>query len=127
MLTPENLRYTKSHEWVRVDGDRATVGISDFAQHELGDVVYLELPEVGTTLEAGGTFGTVESVKAVSDLYAPVSGTVVERNEALLEAPEGINTSPYDAGWLLVLQLTNPAEVDGLLDAAQYEAANADH
>lgn len=123
MNTPDNLRYAASHEWVRVDGDRATVGISDFAQHELGDVVYLDLPKVGQTFRAGASFGTVESVKAVSDLYAPVSGEVVEINEPLLDAPEGINNSPYDNGWLVVLKLSDPAEVDALMDAAAYEAA----
>jgi glycine cleavage system H protein len=120
MNHPENLRYSKSHEWVRVDGDRATVGITDFAQHELGDVVYLELPEVGRTLRAEAIFGTVESVKAVSDLYAPVSGEVVEVNTALQDAPEGINNSPYDTGWMLVVRLSDPAEVDALMDAAAY-------
>jgi glycine cleavage system H protein len=122
MNHPADLRYASSHEWVRVEGDRATVGITDHAQHELGDVVYLDLPKVGQTFRAGATFGTVESVKAVSDLYAPVSGEVLEVNEALADAPEGINHSPYSTGWMIVLQMSNPAELDALLDAAGYEA-----
>ncbi len=123
MHHPDNLRYSSSHEWVRVDGDEATIGISDFAQHELGDVVYLELPEVGRTYRAGSVFGTVESVKAVSDLYAPVSGEVIRRNEPLIPAPEGINNSPYDNGWLIVLRLSDPGELNALMDAATYEAS----
>ena len=126
MNTPENLRYAKSHEWARIEGDRATIGITDFAQHELGDVVYLDLPRVGQTFRAGASFGTVESVKAVSDLYAPLSGEVVEINEALIDAPEGINNSPYDTGWMIVVKLSEPAEADGLMDAAAY-AAQAAH
>jgi glycine cleavage system H protein len=125
MIHPEDLRYAASHEWVRVDGDRATVGITDFAQHELGDVVYLELPEKGRTFRAGAVFGTVESVKAVSDLYAPVSGEVVEVNEPLADAPEGVNNSPYDTGWMIVLRMENPAELDNLLDAAAYQASTS--
>ena len=125
MHTPENLRYAKTHEWARIDGDRATIGITDFAQHELGDVVYLDLPKPGQTFRAGASFGTVESVKAVSDLYAPLSGEVVEINETLLDAPEGINNSPYDNGWMLVLKLTDPSEADALMDAAAYEASAA--
>jgi glycine cleavage system H protein len=127
MHHPDNLRYAKTHEWVRVDGDRATVGITDFAQHELGDVVYLELPQPGKTFRAGASFGTVESVKAVSDLYAPVSGEVVEVNEALQDAPEGVNNSPYDTGWMIVLKMSDPSEVSALMDAAAYEASNAGH
>lgn len=122
MNHPADLRYATSHEWVRVDGDRAVVGITDHAQHELGDVVYLDLPKVGQTFRAGATFGTVESVKAVSDLYAPVSGEVMEVNEALVDAPEGINNSPYATGWMIALRMSNPAELDALLDAAAYEA-----
>src|SRR5689334_2419028 len=99
MNHPADLRYAATHEWVRVEGDRAVVGITDHAQHELGDVVYLDLPKVGQTFRAGAAFGTVESVKAVSDLYAPVSGEVVEVNEALADATEGVNTSPYATGW----------------------------
>jgi glycine cleavage system H protein len=125
MHTPENLRYAKTHEWARIEGDRATVGITDFAQHELGDVVYLDLPKVGQTFRAGAAFGTVESVKAVSDLYAPLSGEVVEINEPLMDAPEGINNSPYDNGWMLVLKMSDPAEADALMDAAAYQACAA--
>lgn len=125
MNTPTDLRYAKSHEWARIDGDRATIGITDFAQHELGDVVYLDLPKVGQSFRAGASFGTVESVKAVSDLYAPLSGEVVEINEALLDAPEGVNNSPYDNGWMIVLKLSDPAEADALMDAATYQASAA--
>ncbi|MGV3724951.1 MAG: glycine cleavage system protein GcvH [Actinomycetota bacterium] len=127
MHHPENLRYSSTHEWVRVDGDRATIGISDHAQHELGDVVYLDLPPVGRTLRAGAALGSIESVKAVSDLYAPVSGEVVEINQALLDAPEQVNSSPYDAGWMITLKMSDPAEVDALLDAKAYEATAASH
>src|SRR5437870_4259505 len=100
MNHPDNLKYSSSHEWVRVEGDRATIGITDYAQHELGDVVYLDLPKCGQTFRAGAVFGTVESVKAVSDLYAPVSGEVVEVNEPLQERPEAVNASPYEEGWM---------------------------
>jgi len=127
MNYPDNLRYSSSHEWVRVDGDRATVGITDFAQHELGDVVYLDLPDVGRQCRAGVVFGTVESVKAVSDLYSPVSGTVVEVNEDLPDTPETLNSSPYEAGWMMVVRMSDPAEVEGLMDAATYEASLASH
>lgn len=127
MHLPDNLRYSSTHEWVRVDGDRATIGISDHAQHELGDVVYLDLPQVGKTFRAGAPFGSIESVKAVSDLYAPVSGEVVEVNQALLDAPEQVNSSPYEAGWMLVLRMSNPSEVDALLDAKAYEATAGTH
>jgi glycine cleavage system H protein len=127
MHHPDNLRYAKTHEWVRVDGDRATVGITDYAQHELGDVVYLELPDAGKSFRTGATFGTVESVKAVSDLYAPVSGEVVEVNTELQDAPEGVNNSPYDTGWMIVVKMNDPSEADALMDAAAYEAAIASH
>lgn len=122
MNHPDDLRYSPTHEWVRVDGERATVGITDFAQHELGDVVYLELPAVGRSFQKGAAFGTVESVKAVSDVYSPVSGEVLEVNTALQDAPEGINNSPHEEGWMLVLRMTDPAEVDSLMDAATYES-----
>jgi glycine cleavage system H protein len=117
---PDNLRYTKTHEWVRADGDRATVGITDYAQLELGDIVYLDLPKTGRTLKQEDPFGAVESVKAVSDLYAPVSGEVAEVNESLPETPEEINGDPYERGWLLVIRMSNPGEVQGLMTAAQY-------
>lgn len=120
--TPTDLRYAKTHEWVRIDGDEVVVGISDYAQHALGDVVFAELPEVGRTLTAGEPFGVVESVKAASDVYAPVGGEVTAINEALLDAPETLNTDPYDSGWMLKLKPSNlEAERANLLDAAAYE------
>ena len=120
MANPDDLRYSKEHEWVRVDGTRATVGITSFAADELGDIVFVELPEVGTALKQFATFGVVESVKAVSDLYAPVSGEVVEVNEALRSAPELLNSDPFGEGWILKLELADPAELDVLMDAAAY-------
>ncbi len=126
MNHPTELRYSKTHEWVRLAGDRATIGITDFAQHELGDVVYLELPEPGKTFRAEALFGTVESVKAVSDLYTPLSGEVLEVNAALTEDPGRINSSPYDDGWMLVIRISEPAEVANLLDSAAYEAFTAE-
>ena len=114
--------YTEEHEWIRVDGDQATVGITDFAQGQLGDIVFVELPEEGATLEAGDSFGTVESVKAVSDLYSPVGGEVVEVNEALNDNPEKINEDPYGDGWICLIEPTDGAELDGLLDGAAYRA-----
>jgi len=122
MEFPEELKYTEEHEWVLVEGDLATIGISDFAQDSLGDVVFVELPEVGTEVTAGKAFGVVESVKAVSDVYAPVSGTVEEVNEELPEAPEIINTSPYGDGWMVKIRISDPVELDGLMDAAAYQA-----
>ena len=126
MAYPSDYRYTKEHEWVRVQGDIATVGITDYAQHELGDVVYVEMPKPGTKLNAGQSLGTVESVKAVSDIYAPVSGEVTEVNAALTGAPETINKNPHGAAWLVKLKLSNPSEVAKLLDSATYEAFIAD-
>lgn len=119
---PPDCRYTKSHEWVKIEGDTATVGITDHAQEELGDIVYIELPEVGRVLAPDDTFGTVESVKAVSELYAPVSGEVVAVNESLGGAEAAINESPYESGWLIKVKLRNPAEADDLLDAQTYKA-----
>ena len=121
-MYPEQLRYTKEHEWVGLEGDVATIGITDHAQEELGDIVYVELPKPGTKLEKGKTLGSVESVKAVSDIYAPVSGEVMEVNETLAEAPEKINKDPHGDAWLLKIRLTAPGDVSGLLSAAQYEA-----
>jgi glycine cleavage system H protein len=118
---PAELRYSKEHEWVRVDGNQATVGITYFAQEELGDIVFVELPEVGTELESNQTFGTVESVKTVSDLFAPVSGKVVQVNGALTDSPERVNVSPYEDGWMVVVELANPDDLHTLLDAAGYE------
>jgi glycine cleavage system H protein len=122
MAYPVNYRYTKEHEWVDVKGDVAAIGITDYAQHELGDVVFVELPKVGAKIEAGKTFGTVESVKAVSDIYAPASGEVVEANDVLHNTPEKINTDPHSDGWLIKIRLVSPAELSGLMDAAAYEA-----
>ena len=119
MAYPANLKYTKDHEWVDVAGERGRVGITDYAQQQLGDVVFLELPEVGATLTAGQSFGTVESVKAVSELYAPVSGEVIEVNEALKGKPEALNADPH-GNWMIVVKLSNPAETGQLLDATQY-------
>ncbi len=121
-MTPENLRYTKEHEWVRVEGDRGTIGITDYAQKQLGDVVFLELPEKGRTVKAGENFGTVESVKAVSELFCPVSGEVADSNAALVKAPEAINTDPYGQGWMIVVKLSDPGQIAGLMDAKAYEA-----
>ena len=119
---PADVRYTKSHEWVRLEGDVATVGITEFAQSELGDVVYVELPEVGRALQAEETFGSVESVKAVSDIYAPIAGTVVETNAALGAQSELVNTDPYGKGFLIKLRVDDPASVANLLDASAYQA-----
>lgn len=119
MAYPAGLKYTKDHEWLELSGDQGKVGITDFAQAQLGDVVYLELPEVGTTVKAGETFGNIESVKAVSELYAPVSGEVVEVNTALKEKPESVNTDPHSS-WMVVIKLSDPAEVGQLLDVTQY-------
>jgi glycine cleavage system H protein len=116
-------RYTKEHEWVHVEGNRARVGITEHAQEELGDVVFVELPSVGTVVQKGGLLGTVESVKAVSDVYAPVSGKVVETNGELESSPELINQEPHGSGWIVVIELSNPEEVNGLLDAAGYQAS----
>lgn len=120
-MYPADLKYTKDHEWVRLEGDTATIGITDFAQRQLGDVVYVDLPEVGAALSAGQTFGTIESVKAVSELYAPVSGEVIEVNTALKNAPEDVNAKAYDA-WMIKVRLANAAEADGLMDAAAYQS-----
>ena len=120
MAYPDDLRYSKEHEWVRVEGTRATIGITSFAADELGDIVFVELPDVGTALKQFQTFGVVESVKAVSDLYSPVSGEVVEVSEALRSAPELLNSDPFGEGWILKVELADPAELDVLMDAAAY-------
>ena len=120
MAYPDDLRYSKEHEWVRAEGTRATIGITSFAADELGDIVFVELPEVGTALKQFATFGVVESVKAVSDLYAPVSAEVVEVNEALRNAPELLNSDAFGDGWILKVELADPAELDVLMDAAAY-------
>ncbi len=122
MEFPEDLRYTEQHEWARVDGDRVQVGITDYAQDALGDVVYVDVPEVGSTVKAGEPFGEVESTKSVSDVYAPIGGTVLERNTRLADAPELVNQDPYGDGWMIVIQASDPGELEGLLDAAAYTA-----
>jgi glycine cleavage system H protein len=126
MAYPAQYRYTKEHEWIDVKDGVATIGITDYAQHELGDVVFVELPKVGTKTVAGKSFGTVESVKAVSELYAPAAGEVIDVNAALQNTPEKINTDPHGAGWLTKIRLSNAAEIAGLMDAAAYEAYIAD-
>ena len=124
-MVPSELRYTTDHEWVRVDGGTATIGVTDFAAQQLGDVVFVDLPSAGTKLDQFGTFGVVESVKAVSDLYAPVSGEVVESNAELAAQPELINSDPYGAGWMLKVTMSDAAQVASLLDAAAYEKLTA--
>jgi len=121
-MYPSDLKYDKEHEWVRLEGDLAVIGITDFAQDQLGDVVYVDLPAEGDTVKAGETFGEIESVKSVSELYSPVSGEVVEVNSALDDAPEVVNAEPYGDGWMIQVKLDDPAEVDGLMSAAEYEA-----
>jgi glycine cleavage system H protein len=125
-MVPPDLRYTKDHEWVRTDGDSATVGITEYAANQLGDIVFVELPDEGKKLDQFGTFGVVESVKAVSDLFAPISGEVVESNGALTGKPELVNADPYGDGWMIRLEVANKEEIDGLLDAAAYDALIAE-
>lgn len=122
MSYPENYRYTKEHEWVSAEGDTGTIGITLHAQGELGDIVYVDLPKIGALVETGQSFGSVESVKAVSDIYAPVSGEVIEINALLADAPEKLNEDPHGAAWLVKLKLSDPAQVAALLDAAAYQA-----
>ncbi|MDQ2934119.1 MAG: glycine cleavage system protein GcvH [Chloroflexota bacterium] len=124
-MYPDDLRYSKEHEWVRVQGSRATIGITNFAADELGDIVFVELPEPGAQLTQFASFGVVESVKAVSDLYAPVSGEVAEVNDALREKPELLNADPFGEGWILRVELKAPDEVERLMDAAAYQAQTA--
>ncbi len=121
MAYPADLKYTKEHEWIRVDGDTGAIGITDFAQQQLGDVVYVELPDVGSTITAGQVFGTIESVKAVSELFAPVTGEVVATNGELKDRPDQVNSKPHDA-WMVKVKLANPGEAAGLMDTAAYEA-----
>jgi glycine cleavage system H protein len=118
-MYPAELKYTTDHEWMRIDGDLGRVGITDYAQQQLGDVVYVDLPAVGTAVEKGQSFGSIESVKAVSELFAPVTGEIVEVNTALKDTPEIVNTDPHGA-WMVVIRLANPAETEGLLDSVQY-------
>jgi glycine cleavage system H protein len=120
MTYPTNLKYTKDHEWIELAGDRGKVGITDYAQQQLGDVVYVELPEAGTKLKQGQSFGTIESVKAVSELYSPAAGEVVEVNTALKDKPEAINKDPHGS-WMIVIRLASPGDATGLLDAAAYQ------
>ena len=122
MNFPGNLRYTKDHEWISLNGNEATIGITDFAQRELGDIVYVEVETVGKALEAGSVFGTVEAVKTVSDLFLPVAGKVTELNPALAGAPELVNADPYGKGWMIKMTVSSPADVEALMDAAAYEA-----
>jgi glycine cleavage system H protein len=121
-MFPEDLKYYKEHEWVRTEGDMATIGISDYAQSALGDIVYLELPEIGETLSAGDTFGEVESVKSVSQLFTPVGGEIVDVNTGLANAPETINSNPYDEGWMIKVKMSDIAELDELMSGSEYQA-----
>ena len=126
MEFPEEFKYTEEHEWIMVEKELATIGITDFAQDALGDVVFVELPEVGAVLEVGKPFGVVESVKAVSDIYAPIAGTVEEINEDLVEAPEIINTSPYEDGWMIKIRMTDAKAADALMSSEDYQALIAE-
>ncbi len=126
MGVPADLRYTKDHEWLRIDGDEATIGITEYAAGELGDIVFVELPEPGTSLEQAGTFGVVESVKAVSDLFAPVAAEVTTRNEELSSRPELVNSDPYGEGWMIKVKLSDPGQVEELLEPAAYERLTAE-
>jgi len=119
---PAELKYSKEHEWIRTEGNLAYIGITDFAQSELGDIVFVELPDVGTVIAVDTTFGTVESVKTVSDLFAPVSGKVVEVNQKLEDLPENVNTSPYQDGWMVVVEMSSPNDLDRLLNAEDYKS-----
>jgi glycine cleavage system H protein len=125
-MVPTDLRYTSDHEWVRVDGDTATIGVTEYAANQLGDVVFVDLPAVGKSVEQFATFGVVESVKAVSDLYAPVSGEVTEINDALAAKPELVNSDPFGDGWMIRVKVGDPAQVGDLLDAAGYEKLTAE-
>lgn len=120
-MYPENFRYTKEHEWILIEGDTGTIGITDHAQSELGDIVYVDLPKVGSNLSEGATMGSVESVKAVSDIYSPISGEVMEINESLSSTPEKLNADPHGEAWLVKIKLSNPSEVAKLLSAADYQ------
>lgn len=121
MNIPKELRYSKNHEWVRVEGEKVIIGIDDYAQSQLGDVVFVELPEVGSVVTCGDSFSVVESVKAVSDIYAPVSGKIIEVNEVLADTPECINEDPYGEGWIAVIELEDASEVDNLMDSEAYQ------
>ena len=121
MNFPKDLQYTKDHEWIRIEGDMATVGITDFAQSELGDIVYVDVETLGKQLDAGAIFGTVEAVKTVSDLFLPLSGSITELNPAVSNSPELVNSDPYGKGWMVKMKLSNPDEIKGLMDAKAYE------
>ena len=122
MNLPEELKYTKDHEWIRIEGDTGTVGITEHAQAALGDIVFVDLPDAGSPIGQGDEFGTVESVKAVSELYVPISGEIVEVNEALADAPEKVNEDPYGEGWMMKVRLSEPSQIEDLMDAAAYKA-----
>ena len=122
MNFPADLKYSKEHEWVRVDGNKATIGISDFAQKELGDIVYVEVESIGETFDKDAVFGTVEAVKTVSDLFMPISGTVLEKNAALNDNPEAVNTDPYGQGWMIKIEIKDATELNGLMNAEAYKA-----
>lgn len=126
MDTPAELRYSSDHEWIRVEESKVRIGITDFAQDNLGDVVFVQIPEVGAVVKSGDSFSEVESTKSVSDIYAPVDGTVVEVNELLESQPELLNSDPYGDGWICVIEISDPTQVDGLLDAAGYQALTGD-
>ena len=129
MSSPADRRYTNTHEWVSLDGDIATIGVTDFAQSELGDITYLDLPDVGTAISENAAFGVVESVKAANDIFSPVDGEVVERNDAAVDAPETVNSSPYGDAWLVKVRINDPAKSEALMDAVDYDAfaASAAH
>lgn len=120
-MNPKNLKYHKEHDWARIEGDTAVLGVTDYAQESLGDIVYIELPEVGAEVTAGSSYAEIESVKAVSDVFAPVSGTVIEANDEVVDAPELINESPYEDGWLIKIKLSDPGQADELMSAEEYE------
>ncbi|MDQ2653317.1 MAG: glycine cleavage system protein GcvH [Chloroflexota bacterium] len=122
MSSPADRRYTRTHEWVSLDGDVATIGVTDFAQSELGDITYLDLPEVGTAITENAALGVVESVKAANDIFSPVDGEVVQRNDAAIDAPETVNSSPYGEAWLVKVRISDPAKFEALMDAAAYDA-----
>ena len=120
-MNPKNLKYHREHDWVRIDGDTAVFGVTDYAQETLGDIVFIELPEVGADVTAGTAYAEVESVKAVSDVFSPMSGTIVEVNEEVVDAPETVNESPYEDGWLIKVKISDPAEADDLMSAEEYD------
>jgi glycine cleavage system H protein len=120
-MYPEDLRYSKEHEWIKIEGDRGTIGITDYAQQQLGDVVYVELPEVGATFSINDVFGSIESVKAVSELFCPLSGEVLEVNQETTDSPESVNQDPHGKAWLIVIRVTDPSEVENLMSASDYQ------